>query len=73
MGKYVNPGTDNFQMSLNLEIYVDKSNLLIKTNALFRTKRRFICISHPRRFGKKMVTEMLVAYYGKDENASEVF
>jgi len=73
MGKYVNPGTDNFQMSLNSEIYVDKSNLLIKTNALFRTKQRFICISRPRRFGKTMATEMLAAYYGKDENASEVF
>ena len=73
MGKYVNPGTGNFQMSLNSEIYVDKSNLIAKTNALFRTKQRFICLSRPRRFGKTMAVEMLAAYYGVGEEASLLF
>jgi len=38
MGEYVNPGTGKFEMALNSEIYVDKSDLIAKTNALFRTK-----------------------------------
>jgi len=73
MGIYINPGTDDFQMSLDSEIYVDKSNLIAKTNALFRTRQRFICISRPRRFGKTMAAEMLAAYYGTGSDASSLF
>jgi len=73
VGKYVNPGTDNFQMSLGSEIYIDKSNLIVKTNALLRTRQRFICISRPRRFGKTMAAEMLAAYYGIGEDANALF
>lgn len=54
MGDYVNPETRNFQMSLNSEIYIDKSNLIAKTNALIDTRQRFACISRPRRFGKTL-------------------
>jgi len=73
MGDYVNPGTDKFQMSLNSEIYIDKSSLIAKTNGLFRTRQRFICISRPRRFGKTMAAEMLSAYYGIGDDASTLF
>ena len=65
MGIYVNPGFDKFEMSLNSEIYIDKSNLITQTNALIRTEQRFICISRPRRFGKTMAAHMLAAYYGQ--------
>ena len=73
MGIYLNPGMDKFEMSLNSEIYVDKSDLIAKTNALVRTRQRFICISRPRRFGKTMAAEMLAAYYGIGEDASSLF
>jgi len=73
MGHYVNPGSDKFQMSLNSEIYVDKSGLIEKTNALLDTERRFICISRPRRFGKTMAANMLAAYYGCGEDAGPLF
>jgi len=73
MGHYLNPGIRKFQMALNSEIYVDKSDLIAKTNARVDTKKRFICISRPRRFGKTMVAEMLAAYYGMDEDAHEIF
>ena len=73
MGRYVNPGSGKFQMGLNSEIYVDKSGLIEKTNALFQTKQRFICLSRPRRFGKTMAAEMLAAYYGVGEDASSLF
>jgi len=73
MGDYINPGTGNFEISLNSEIYVDKSNLIAKTNAYFWTEKRFICISRPRRFGKTMAANMLAAYYGLGEDASGFF
>ena len=73
MGDYVNPGSDHFQISKNSDIYVDKSNLIIKTNALFRKKQRFICISRPRRFGKTTAAEMLAAYYGRGSDAHFLF
>jgi len=73
MGYYVNPGVRKFQLSLNSEIYVDKSNLITKTNALLDTRQRFICISRPRRFGKTMAAEMLAAYYGSGEDAHPLF
>ena len=73
MGQYVNPGGRKFQMSLNSEIYVDKSNLIAKTNALFDTERRFICISRPRRFGKTMAANMLATYYGVGESSHDLF
>jgi len=73
MGKYVNPGTDKFEISLNTQTYVDKSNLIAETNALFRTEKRFVCISRPRRFGKTMAANMLSAYYGVGEEASLLF
>ena len=73
MGIYVNPRTDQFEMSLNSEIYVDKSKLIAKTNALFRTQERFICISRPRRFGKTMAANMLAAYYRYGTDSSELF
>jgi len=66
MRMYVNSGFGKFKKSLNSEIYVDKSNLIAKTNALVDTKQRFICISRPRRFGKTMAANMLAAYYGTE-------
>jgi len=73
MGNYVNPGTRDFEMSLNSSIYVDKSNLIAETNKLFDTRQRFICLSRPRRFGKTMALEMLATYYGMGEPSKHLF
>jgi len=73
MGIFVNPRPDHFEMDLNSEIYVDKSELIKETNALYRTGRRFICISRPRRFGKTMAAHMLAAYYSSEQNNHELF
>ena len=73
MGHFVNPGSRKFEMSLNSEIYVDKSDLIIHTNRLFDTERRFICISRPRRFGKTMAANLMAAYYGSGEDTHELF
>ena len=34
MGSYLNPGSKGFQESLNSEIYMDKTGLIEKTNAV---------------------------------------
>lgn len=50
MGIYLNPDNMDFQVALNSEIYVDKSELIKQTNAQIYTEQRFICVSRPRRF-----------------------
>ena len=59
MGSYLNPGNKGFRESLNSEIYVDKTELIEKTNAVLDTRQKFLCVSRPRRFGKSMVANML--------------
>ena len=44
MGIYLNPGTIEFQESINSEIYVDKTMLIERTNAALRTKQKYMCI-----------------------------
>ena len=73
MGIYLNPGTIEFQESINSEIYVDKTMLIERTNAALRTKQKYMCISRPRRFGKSMAADMLAAYYGKDYDSAPLF
>ena len=73
MGSYLNPGSKGFQESLNSEIYVDKSGLIEKTNAVINTRQKFICVSRPRRFGKSMAADMLAAYYDRGEDAAPLF
>ena len=73
MGSYLNPGSKGFQESLNSEIYVDKSGLIEKTNAVINTRQKFICVSRPRRFGKSMAADMLAAYYDRGENSASLF
>ena len=73
MGSYLNPGSKGFQESLNSEIYVDKSGLIEKTNAVINTRQKFICVSRPRRFGKSMAADMLAAYYDCGEDTAFLF
>lgn len=73
MGSYLNPGNKGFRESLNSDIYVDKSGLIEKTNALVNTRQKFLCISRPRRFGKSMAADMLAAYYSCGEDTAELF
>ena len=48
MGSYLNLGSKGFQESLNSEIYVDKTGLIEKTNAVLNTRQKFLCVSRPR-------------------------
>jgi hypothetical protein len=73
MGSYLNPDSGLFREGLGSEIYVDKSGLLIKTNHIFGTRQKAICLSRPRRFGKSMAADMLAAYYGCGEDTAALF
>ena len=73
MGSYLNPGSKGFQESLNSEIYMDKTGLIEKTNAVLNTRQKFLCVSRPRRFGKSMAADMLAAYYDRGEDSSSLF
>ena len=73
MGSYLNPGSKGFQESLNSEIYMDKTGLIEKTNAVLNTRQKFLCVSRPRRFGKSMAADMLTAYDSKGCDSREVF
>lgn len=73
MGKYLNVGNEAFRISVEDDIYVDKSGLLSFTNSRIGKRKRYICVSRPRRFGKSMAAEMLAAYYGKNCDSKELF
>lgn len=73
MSSYLNPGNKGFRESLNSEIYVDKTGLIEKTNAVLNTRQKFLCVSRPRRFGKSMAADMLAAYYEREEESSPLF
>jgi hypothetical protein len=73
MGIYVNPGNRAFEEAVNSSIYIDKSGLVGYTNSVLKTQRKNICVSRPRRFGKSMAADMLVAYYSKGCDSREIF
>ena len=72
MGNYLNPGNKGFRESLNSEIYVDKTLLIDKTNAVLNTRQKFLCISRPRRFGKSMAAISQKESYKKNLNQYDV-
>jgi hypothetical protein len=73
MGIYVNPGKENFEVAVNSEIYVDKTGLLEYTNRVIGTEQRYMCVSRPRRFGKSIAAKMMMAYYSKTDDSTELF
>lgn len=73
MGIYLNPGNDLFAQALNSEIYIDKSMLIKLTNERINSNDRHLCVSRPRRFGKSMAANMLVAYYSRNCDSKELF
>ncbi|MGN0405987.1 MAG: AAA family ATPase [Bariatricus sp.] len=73
MGRFVNPDNSAFQVALNSEIYIDKTGILEYTNKVLNTKQAMICNSRPRRFGKSITADMLVAYYSKGCDSEEMF
>lgn len=73
MGIYLNPGSDRYEEALRTEIYVDKTNMLSFLNSVVNTKRKYVAVSRPRRFGKTTTADMISAYYDCSINARDLF
>ncbi len=73
MGIYLNSGNIAFQMSVNDDIYVDKSNIISFVNSRIGKNRRYVCVSRPRRFGKSMTAQMIAAYYDRGCDSRKLF
>ena len=73
MGIFLNPDNTNFQEAVNSKIYVDKTGMISELNHVIRTEQKYVCISRPRRFGKSMAANMLVAYYSRGCDSRELF
>ncbi len=73
MGIHWNPNNELFKSAVNSEIYVDKTMLIDFTNHVLETEQKEICVSRPRRFGKSIAENMLVAYYSKGCDSKELF
>ena len=74
MGMYLNPGNESFKKDLNNDIYVDKTALISNMNyRLDKNSSMYVCVSRPRRFGKTMAANMLVAYYSQGCKSAKLF
>ena len=73
MGTYLNPGRVRYQMAVNSEIFIDKSEMILYLNSVINTNQRFVSVSRPRRFGKTMAADMLCAYYGQGSDSRPLF
>lgn len=74
MGTYLNPGNQNFLSFVNTGKYIDKTMLIDVTNRhLDDPSAKYVCVSRPRRFGKSIAENMLVAYYSKGADSKKLF
>ena len=73
MGTYLNPGKQSYQMAVNSEIFVDKTDMIQYLNTAINTQQRYVSVSRPRRFGKTMAADMICAYYDREADSRVMF
>lgn len=73
MGIYLNPDGEAFEIAVQSDIYVDKTNMLSYLNSVLGKEQRFVCVSRPRRFGKSIAANMVSAYYSRASDAEKIF
>lgn len=73
MGTYLNPGKAAYQMAVNSEIFIDKTEMIQYINSVVNTQQRFVSVSRPRRFGKTIAADMICAYYDREADSRELF
>ena len=74
MSFYLNKNNDKFISYYNDDIFIDKSLLIDITNKSINIERKkYMCITRPRRFGKTMALSMLNAYYSKGCDSASLF
>lgn len=62
-----------FQRALDAKFYVDKTGLISFMNERIGLDSGFVAVSRPRRFGKSVDANMLVAYYSRGCNSRSQF
>lgn len=77
MGDIINPVEGNSFVDLvaakDTRIFVDKTDFINKTNALLNTDGKLLSLTRPRRFGKTVTADMLLAYYSKAYDGQQIF
>ncbi|MGN1356654.1 MAG: AAA family ATPase [Succinivibrionaceae bacterium] len=77
MGSILNPNKDNSFINLvknkDIRVFIDKTDYIEKTNALFNTDGKLLAVTRPRRFGKTVTADMLAAYYSKGFAGRNIF
>ena len=73
MNQYIHRGNKSFQLERN-DGYVDKSMLIAHMNKVLNSnKRKFMCVTRARRFGKSIAAKMLNAYYDESVDSRALF
>ena len=77
MGNILNPVEGNSFVDLVMlkdeDIFVDKTDFIAKISDNIQKNKRFIAITRPRRFGKTVTADMLLAYYSKGYADHKIF
>jgi len=73
MGRYINPGKEEFLKLTNNNIFVDKSMIINQLNKSVNVEDCYICVSRPRRFGKTSVEKLMCAYYSIGCDSRDIF
>ena len=77
MGNFLNPDKENSFITLanrkNKYLFVDKTNFIEITNNRLNEDNRFLAVTRPRRFGKTVTADMLLAYYSKEYDGKKIF
>ena len=77
MGNILNPTRENSFVRLanrkDKYLFVDKSDFIEITNNRLNEDNRFMAVTRPRRFGKTVTADMLLAYYSKEYANQKIF
>ncbi len=77
MGDIINPVEGNSFVDLveakDTRIFVDKTDFISHTNTLLNTDGKLLSLTRPRRFGKTVTADMLLAYYSKGYDGQKIF
>ena len=72
MGRFLNKGNDKFKRFSKTKYFVDKT-LFLNRLLEMDDDEKFICNSRPRRFGKSVTADMLVAYFSRGADSKQLF
>lgn len=77
MGDIINPVEGNSFVELveakDAGIFVDKTDFIGKTNQRLNTDGKLLSLTRPRRFGKTVTADMLLAYYSRKFDGQKIF